>query len=256
MPFPQFPGKYDDESVTTPRGGDLDDEPPESVILCYQPSLFEHVVEEHAANRIEGWHGLMDCYTLTETGGRVGVAGNFGIGAPVTALMMEELIAGGVETFLSAGYVGCLQSEIVMEDIILADQAIRDEGTSHHYLQPAKYVEASESLLAHLRNELAERDVTVHEGATWTIDAAFRETAAEVKHYAGEDVLAVEMEAAATFAVAEYHGVEAGAMFVVSDYLGPEEWDPRFHLTDEHLERLFRLAKETLASHTSGDNRA
>ena len=59
-------------------------------------------------------------------------------------------------------------------------------------------------------------------------------------------MLTVEMEAAAIFAVAKYRGVEAGAIFTVSDYLSEAKWRPKFHLTKEHLARIFEVAKEVL----------
>ena len=57
------------------------------------------------------------------------------------------------------------------------------------------------------------------------------------------------MEAAATFAVAAHRGVEAGAAFVARDYLGPEEWEPRFREAEQHLHRLGDIARAALATH-------
>ena len=65
-------------------------------------------------------------------------------------------------------------------------------------------------------------------GTSWTIDAPYRETIAEVQHYQAAGVLAVEMEAAALFAVAAYRGVEMGALLTISDTLGDLTWDPHF----------------------------
>jgi purine-nucleoside phosphorylase len=54
------------------------------------------------------------------------------------------------------------------------------------------------------------------------------------------------MEAASLFAVAQYLGVEAGVVLTISDYLSEEEWELHFHLTEEHLKKLFLIAKNAL----------
>jgi purine-nucleoside phosphorylase len=59
-------------------------------------------------------------------------------------------------------------------------------------------------------------------------------------------VLTVDMEAATTFAIAAHRGVEAGALFTVSDYLDPPDWEPRFAETLPHLRRAFDLAVQAL----------
>jgi purine-nucleoside phosphorylase len=91
-------------------------------------------------------------------------------------------------------------------------------------------------------------DVNYHTGTSWTTDAPYRETLAELKHYRDEGVLTVEMEAAAIFTIAKYLNIEAGAILTISDYLTEENWELHFHLTEEHLHTLFMLAKETLNS--------
>ena len=85
-------------------------------------------------------------------------------------------------------------------------------------------------------------------GTSWTTDAPYRETIKEIEHYKKEGVLTVDMEASAVFAVAQALNVDAGSIFTISDYLGERELKPYFHLTDEHLQTLFKVAIETLNS--------
>jgi purine-nucleoside phosphorylase len=79
-----------------------------------------------------------------------------------------------------------------------------------------------------LADELAARGHSFKRGTTWTIDAPYRETAEELRHYRDEGVLTVEMEAAAVFAVAQHRGVQAAAGFVLSDTLTDTDWTPDF----------------------------
>ena len=85
-------------------------------------------------------------------------------------------------------------------------------------------------------------------GTSWTIDAPYRETYKEIEKYKQENVLTVEMEAAAIFAVARYLNVQAGALFTISDYLSEDKWQLHFHSTEEHLKTLFLIAKKTIYS--------
>ncbi|QLD89814.1 nucleoside phosphorylase [Natronomonas salina] len=255
MPFPNHPDKHRAEAVLTPErfaeyrrsivDGDVT-EPPRSVVLCYSRSLMEYFTEAYDGREIGDYYG--DLYAFDDSDGAVGVMGNFGIGAPTTAKLVGELVADGVETFLSIGFAGCLDESVEMGEFIVCEKAIRDEGTSHHYLEPERYAHPDESLVEETTRLLEVRDEPFQLGPSWTTDAVYRETVPEVERYADEGVLTVEMEASAVFAVATYHGVEAGAMFVASDYLGPSEWEPKFHLTEADMRRLGDTAKEVLES--------
>ena len=258
MPFPNHPGKHAEEALVTPdRHGDYRAErhgidavdPPPGVVLCYSRRLMEYVTEAYDGTHVDQYYG--DLYVLDETDGRVGVLGNFGIGAPTTAMLMDELVADGTEAFLSIGLAGSLDETIEMGEFVVCDRAIRDEGTSHHYVASATYAHASDAVTEAAERLLTARDDPYHVGPSWTTDAIYRETVAEVERYAEAGVLTVEMEASAVFAVAECRGVEAGSMFVVSDYLGPEEWDPKFHLATSDLRRLADVATDLLAAYVA-----
>lgn len=258
MPFPNLPEKQLSEPLVTPekhaeykrsRGGRDLEGSPEAVILCYSRGLMNHFTETYDGERFDHYYG--DLFVFSDTGHTVGVLGNFGIGAPTTAMLMDELIADGVETFLSIGFAGCLDDSIGVGEFIVCEKAIRDEGTSHHYVESEKYAYPSESLIVEAKRLLGDRDASYHLGPSWTTDAVYRETKAEVERYAEEGVLTVDMEASAVFAVAAHRGVEAGAMFVVSDYLGPSEWDPKFHQTSASMQRLGDTAKDLLDTHVA-----
>ena len=106
-----------------------DSTPPEAVILSYQRSLFEHVCERHSVSAPEGYFANELRY-LGGTGGKIAIAGRFGVGAPAAAVMLEELIAFGARRFVSVGTAGSLQTDIEPGSLVLCDAAFRDEGTS------------------------------------------------------------------------------------------------------------------------------
>ncbi|MFD1514240.1 nucleoside phosphorylase [Halomarina rubra] len=256
MPFPNHPGKHRGEALFTPaehsdyRREHSDGDAatlPEAVIVCYSTTMMEHLTETHDGEFVG--HYVGDLFAFESTDGRVGVLGNFGIGAPTTVMLLEELVADGVEAFLSVGFAGCLDDAVEMGEFVVCDGAIRDEGTSHHYVESARMAHPSEAVLAATTDLLTERDESFHVGPSWTTDAIYRETVAEVERYAEAGVLTVEMEASAVFTVADHRDVDAGAMFVVSDYLGTDDWEPKFHRTREDMQRLGETARDVLVAH-------
>jgi uridine phosphorylase len=119
---------------------------------------------------------------------------------------------------------------------------------SHHYAPPARLALPSASLTETLRGGLERAGITYTAGTTWTIDAPYRETVEEVRHYVAEGVLTVEMEASALFAVGEYRGVEVASAFVVSDLLNRDRWHAQFHDAVEVLNRLYEATLDALTS--------
>jgi uridine phosphorylase len=104
------------------------------------------------------------------------------------------------------GTAGALRACLDTADVVVRDRAVRDEGVSHHYLPSARWAEPSTGLTDTLRRSLTDAGLGPSTGSAWTIDAPFRETVAEARHYAEEGVAVVEMEAAALFSVARSAG--------------------------------------------------
>ena len=241
MLSPRGFGRYLKETGRYPEN-----DAPQGMILCYQDSLFHHILDNHPTTRFKMPVG--ETHLLDDAGGRVAVTGRFGVGAPAAVIVLEELAATGVKRFMSIGTAGTLQKDIRIGDLVVCDRAIRDEGTSHHYLPYAKYAHASETMTKRIVAALKKRRRKYVTGTSWTIDAPYRETAVEVKHYQQEGVATVEMEASALFAVAEYRGLEMGSILAISDSLAEPEWQPKFHLRKTHrsLEALYRIALDVL----------
>jgi len=256
MTFPNFPNKHREKAVVQAEnfwkykkelGIYPDIEPPEGVIICYSPTILNYIVENYSLTQVDNVHANR-FYFLNDSNNKIAICGTIGIGAPVVGILLEELNAFGIKSFVSIGTAGSLQKKLQLGSHIICTRAIRDEGTSHHYALSEKYSHPSPDLTEKLIEIAKDMKLNYHTGTSWTTDAPYRETIAELKHYRDEGVLTVEMEAAAIFVIAKYLNIEAGAIFTISDYLTEENWELHFHLTEEHLHTLFTLAKKTLSS--------
>ncbi|WP_128476972.1 nucleoside phosphorylase [Halorussus pelagicus] len=227
MPIPNFGDKYDADALFSPEeavseqgdGGGLPDVPP-AVILGFEDVLYESVVErsDESVNLVRS----QEVHLLNDD---VGFIGDFGIGAPVTATITENVIAAGAEVVCILGGCGCLQRSIPPNDAILPTTAIRDEGVSYHYLPPEEEVRATPNLVDALDESLSAAGVETHRGPTWTTSAMYRETVPEIEQYAEEGVVSLGMESAAMLAVAAYRGADAAVVHEIGDHLTPDEWE-------------------------------
>jgi len=125
------------------------------------------------------------------------------VGAPFAVLEAEQLFASGCRLLVSITSAGQIADLGPTPYFILIDRALRDEGTSYHYLPASRFAEADGALADAAQAALVDSPLVVHRGATWTTDAPFRETEEAIAHAAAEGALAVEMEAAALYAFAQ-----------------------------------------------------
>jgi uridine phosphorylase len=124
------------------------------------------------------------------------------VGAPFAVLVTEELFASGCQLLISITSAGQITRMGRPPYFVLIERALRDEGTSYHYLPPSPYSTLRPDLAALVRAAWDDSEMPPHIGASWTIDAPFRETEAMVAACRADGILAVEMETAALYALA------------------------------------------------------
>ena len=172
-----------------------------------------------------------------------------GQGAPLAAASLERVIAAGCTSVVACGDAGALTGRS-RGDLIIVGAALRDEGTSYHYLPPGREVVAVERDLSDLIEaaRVAGWDHVV--GKTWTTDGLFRETRGKIARRRDEGCLVVEMEAAALMAVAAFREIRFGQYLYVGDDVSGQEWQERdrlrasatrHRLLDLSLEAALRL---------------
>jgi len=220
---------------------------PEHCVVCFFQEVINKLARQKRLTRIstrrsEG--GAHPVYEMELDGQRLALF-NPGVGAPLAAGLLDEIIPLGCRKFIACGGAGVLDREIAVGHIVVPTSAVRDEGTSYHYLPPAREVAASPEGVAAIERTLLARHVPYVLGKTWTTDAIFRETPAKVQLRRSEGCLTVEMEAAAFFAVARFRGVTFAQMLYGGDDVSGAEWDARgWNKRMSVRERLFWLAAE------------
>jgi uridine phosphorylase len=194
------------------------------IILLHQARVLRAISRKHHLKRVNRLP--KELYLLRKAEGTVGIVTNFGVGAPAAAVAIEELAVFGIKKLVAVGIAGGLQEEIREGNLVICERAIREEGTSHHYLLPSRYAFPSPNLACDMSNALDQMKCTWVSGSSWTTDAPYRETNRKAAKYRNERVLTVEMEAAAVFAVCKHLGIESVAAFTVADSLPGFTWQP------------------------------
>ncbi|HAL16983.1 MAG TPA: hypothetical protein DCP32_09595 [Anaerolineaceae bacterium] len=234
-------------AILEPDGAPTSEPAPDRCVLCFFHEIIEQLVERQALRRIgqlKSEIGPNPLYVLDHNNARVLVA-HPGVGAPLAAGFLEEIIALGINRFIVTGGCGVLDHGIAAGHPVVVTGAVRDEGTSYHYLPPSREVTASPPASAVLEAVLKERGLEYRTGKTWTTDAIYRETARRRDRRVAEGCSIVEMEAAALFAVAQFRGVTLGQLVYGGDLVVPEGWDGRgWHTRSTDRELMFWLAVE------------
>ncbi len=199
-------------------------------LLTFQKEIAAQFVQEtHARPLHEGFSTQTAApqWVGTLGGARVTVA-QLPIGAPTAVFSFELLIAGGARTFLLAGVAGSLTPKAPIGSVVIPTGALREEGTSYHYLPPDADPTPDADLTAALHEAAAARGIAPHTGRVWTTDAIYREMSWKVRRYGAAGILAVEMELAALLAVAQVRGARLAATLAISDELY-HPWTPGWH---------------------------
>ena len=150
------------------------------------------------------------------------------MGAPMAVMLLEQLIALGARRLLYLGFCGALAPSYRIGNLFLPTHAVREEGTSYHYLPAEVLPYASPHIQTLLYTQAQRLQLPVRQGPIWTTDAPYRETPHKIRQLQEAGVRAVDMEMAALFAVAQYRGCEVGALLVVSDECYHPTWKPGF----------------------------
>lgn len=177
------------------------------------------------SKRAKGWACYHTDMDVTEHGGvEIGIVG-LAVGAPFAVIVAEQLFASGCRLLISVTSAGQIVPLGPTPHFVLIDRALRDEGTSLHYLPPSAAVDADGVLVERAMAGLAQLGLAVHRGTSWTTDAPYRETESAIDAARAQGALAVEMEAAALYAFARARGAAVLCFAHVTNQMAQIEGD-------------------------------
>ncbi len=220
---------------------------PAACVLCFFHDVIAHLQQAGLLTevaRLRSEMGAHPVYCLSTPAGPVALL-HPGIGAPLAAALLEEAIALGARTFVACGGAGVLERDIAVGTVLVPAVAVRDEGTSYHYLPPAREVALVPAVVSAIEAALTGKGVPHRRVKTWTTDAFYRETPGRIARRQAEGCSCVEMETAALCAVAQFRQVAFGQLLYGGDDVSGVVWDSRgWHGKWSVRERLTLLAAE------------
>jgi len=215
---------------------------PEICILDPDGDMVRYLCNAGLAVRHPGWACYhTDLYAFREGGHEYGILGCI-VGAAFAVLVAEELFASGCRFLVSMTSSGQILPVQAPPYFMVIDRALRDEGTSYHYLPPSDYSEAPVHLTLLAKEALTAAGIPIRSGATWTTDAPFRETEKAIEVAKNAGILAVEMEAAALYAFAKARDCAVLCFAHVTNQMGRIEGDFEKGVADGAKESLRVIA--------------
>lgn len=164
------------------------------------------------------------------------------VGAAGCVALLEEIFVMGVEKLVIFGTCGVLDKNIEDCSVIIPEAALRDEGTSFHYVPPADEIEVNLKYSEDFKAILKEQGFTYTVGKVWTTDACYRETREKIKRRKARGCVCVDMECSAVAALAEFRGKDVLHFFYAADNLDNEKWDARSLSNEARILEKDRIA--------------
>jgi uridine phosphorylase len=202
---------------------------PQRMVMVYNSRHFNFVNKLIKGKPVDWWwYGdRLRMHTGAFNNVEIVATMNF-VGSPAAAMVFEELIACGARKTFVVGTSGGIQPFLKPGDIVVATEAVCDEGTMCQYFSNKRRLTTSSILKRRLIEILNKNSVSHHDGAVLTTDGVYRETRGKLARFREMGVLAVNMETSALYAVAKHRGVEIASAQVISDLLTDSGWQPAF----------------------------
>ena len=183
-----------------------------------------------------------------------------GIGCPSTAIAVEELVEAGADTLIRVGSSGSMQPYIHTGDVVMVSAAIRDEGTTSHYLPIEFPAVADIDVVTALREAALRLGFKSHTGIAQSKDSFYGEverTRMPMSDHLSErwnafiagGAACSEMESSALFILSSLYRKRAGGVMLVineSDLAETDEEDAAKHMAEFDADAVIKVAVEAL----------
>lgn len=212
--------EFDDEIISTRMPDKKDVKLPKVAIMCFFKEIVDKYSQLNDAKVVmEVYHDVISWKFYKLLYNNVEVVFCYApMGAPLCVNIMEDLFINGVEFVIACGGCGVLE-EIPLGNILLPISAIRDEGTSFHYIKPSKEINLNTKSLRKVKNILNDLEIPFMECKSWTTDASKRETPKKIELRKKQGCSVVEMECSAMTACAQFRKKEFVELLYSGDIL-------------------------------------
>lgn len=205
--------------------GTTRDSIPELCLLDPDGDIVRLLLDRGDARKVGNWSCYhSDMYAFDSGDRQVGIVG-CAVGSPYAVLVGEQMFASGCRLLVSITSSGELKPLGPRPYFVLVEQALRDEGTSYHYLPAGEFSKADAGLLERVHDTISSAGLAIHRGRTWTTDAPFRETQHLLDEGRRMGLAAVEMESAALYALAQARGFAIICIAHVTNVMAAMEGD-------------------------------
>ncbi len=222
---------------------------PKIGITCFSKTLMDRYVEIFNGEKIaeiSNANGRIPIYKIVYKDIEIALFMSY-VGASACTVAYEEVLAMGLEKLIMFGTCGVLDRNIEDLAIIIPSSAIRDEGTSYHYMKSSEEITVNDKYVSEFIDILSSNNVSYVQGKVWTTDAPYRETRAKVLKRKEQGCICVDMECSAMNAVAKFRNKELFQFFYAADNLDSSNWDKRSLDNDDRLsekEKIIYLVLE------------
>ncbi len=248
--LPIFEHEYNKSAVIMPEHEKLDINLPEKAVFPFLGDEIDKYAVERGLKPIAIYKTITKDFPVyvDEYKGEKFALAQAPLGAPAAASFMDWLIGYGVKKVISAGSCGALV-DIPENTFLIPVKALRDEGTSYHYIEPSRYAYTDEGLRKTIEKTFSEKGLKYEECMTWTTDGFFRETHALVAKRRAEGCVTAEMECAALCACATLRDVAFAQILYTADSLADLECYDARNWGEDSMRPALELCLEIIAKH-------
>ena len=250
--------EFDSENISTRMPDKKDIKLPKIAVMCFFKEIIEKYSElENTKLIMESYHDIIPWKFYNTFYKETDIAFCYApMGAPLCVNIMEDLYMNGVEFIIACGGCGVLD-EIPVGNILLPTSAIRDEGTSFHYVKPSKEINLNKKSIEKVKSILNDLNIPFKECKTWTTDASKRETPQKISLRKKQGCSVVEMECSALAACAQFRNKQFIELLYSGDILADtSNYDARgWQFEISAREKLFNISLQIASKLTKNYRR-
>lgn len=221
---------------------------PETVLSCFARATFGRILERYPHRQVAETSVAnlsIPIYEIDYEGQKLGLFNAY-VGAAGCVAILEDLAVFGMKRLVLFGTCGILDHQIEETSIIVPTQALRDEGTSFHYVPASEEIRVNERSFQAFTAFLENEGISYSTGKVWTTDGVYRETPAKMMARKDSGAIAVDMECSAVAAWAQFRQLAVCHFFYAADHLSQEKWQPRTLGNEADLDTKDKIAEIAL----------